>query len=551
MLTSFRTGSGVRRWCAGGVCTGLTLATIWSAVAQDGASGRGRRLKDLDVPGLAETITLDSIEPWDVVQLIEFLAHRGRLSNIVIGQGVSGLTTKLKFSAVTVGDALEIVLSVNKLAYEMRGGILSIMTDKEYMDRNGVSFYDNKQIKVVELKYADAERLTKLLEPVKSTIGTIVSDAKTGNLIMIDTPERIKEMESIVEKQDIATIDRVLPTQTKAFVLQYGNVETVSKEVLELLTKEVGKMRVDARTKTIVVTDLPHRIEVVSDLIQVFDRRPKQVFIEAKIVQVSLGQDFQFGINWNHVFESLSDPRLKLGSTVKPGIITPGGGVGSINLSTVLGHGNLDAIVDALQETGDTRIRSNPHVAVLDGQEATIKVVRDEPYAESSLESGTTNVVGETFKFIEVGVSLAVTPRINDDGMISMLVRPEVSTVEDKYTARYTVPVVQKSYAETSVMVKDGETIIIAGMIETTNADKKSAVPWLGRIPLLGWLFSSRSESTQNKETVVFLTPRIITGEEQVQMMDDVHKDPKPLRTSVTSDKQPKPTRVRSTTPAE
>ena len=205
----------------------------------------------------------------------------------------------------------------------------------------------------------------------------------------------------------------------------------------------------------------------------------------------------------------------------------------------------LNAAINALKTVGDTKILSNPHVAVISGEEATIKVVTDQPYAEAQLESGSTNVVGESIQFIEVGVILSVTPEINDEGMIIMAIKPEVSSVVGNYPAFRSVPIIQKAYAETTVMIKDGETIIIAGMIRNEKSESQSRMPFFGRIPLIGWLFKSVADTSATKETIVFLSPRIISGEEPVLLLKDMKKRPKPLRSvgTRTSRKSMKPVR--------
>ncbi len=135
--------------------------------------------------------------------------------------------TKLTFDGVTIGEALELVLSVNHLAYEINKNIITIMTDEEYSKLYGTSFYDHKSVKLVELKYADPSSVAKMLEKVKSTIGSVIYDQTTGTLVLIDTPSKIKEMESVIDKADISTVSRVLPTETRTFVLQYANVEDI------------------------------------------------------------------------------------------------------------------------------------------------------------------------------------------------------------------------------------------------------------------------------------------------------------------------------------
>ncbi|MBN1557976.1 MAG: type II secretion system protein GspD [Lentisphaerae bacterium] len=509
--------------------TGMTPAE--AREADDGPV----RLSGYDLPGLENRVNLQSLEPWDVVQLIEFLAYRGGLNNIVIGKDVQGLTTKLKFEDVSVGDALEVVLSVNNLAYEIKGGIITVMTDAEYERLYGSSFYDQKQVRIVELKYADAAHVAQLLEPVKSTIGTIVADQVTGALILIDTPGKIREMRRVIESADIETITRQLETETETFELQYAEVAAIESQITPLLSEEVGAVRADERTKTLIVTDLPYKMSQIRHAVETFDSPHRQVFIEAKIVEIDLSDEYRLGVNWEHFFETL-DPRMVLESSVTPTVSGQGGEVvppqGALQLSyrTILGGGDLSVIMSALKTVGETRILSNPHVAVMEDQEATIKVVRDEPYAEAQLESGTTNVVGEQVNFIEVGVKLSVTPRINKSGMISMAINPEVSTVVGQYQAFRTVPVVQRAFAETSVMVADGQTIIIAGLIRNQKEKVNSRVPLLGRIPLLGYAFRSESDTVATTETVVFLTPRVITGREPVLLTRDLKKTPKPLR---------------------
>ncbi len=504
--------------------------------SSEGTSVRSitKSLKDYGIEGLDTKVNLSALDEWDVAQLIEFLAYRGGLKNIVIGNGVVGLTTKLKFDGVTVGDALEVVLSVNNLAYNVQGGILTIMTDTEYRGLYGSSFYDQKDVRIVQLKYADPARVATSLAAVKSTIGTVVADPITGTLILIDTPNKIAEMEAVIASADMKTIARVIPTETRTFVLQYADVEKLRGDVETILSQDAGVVRADSRTKTMIVTDLPHIMRRVEDMVAKFDRRLKQVFIEAKIVQVQLTDDFRLGINWKHLFNGL-DPRFSLSSDISPtsigGLGDAASPMGTLTYNTIVGNGDLSVVLDALKQVGETTILSDPHVAAIDGKEATIKVITDQPYAEAKLESGTTNVVGETITFIEVGVTLGVTPRISDDDLfISMDIKPEVSSVVGDYQAYRSVPIVRRSMAETSVMVKDSETIIIAGMIDNEKKEINHSVPFFGRIPLFGLLFKSRREEIDNKELIVFLTPRIVTGDKPYLRMKDMKKKPKPLR---------------------
>jgi type II secretory pathway component GspD/PulD (secretin) len=321
--------------------------------------------------------------------------------------------------------------------------------------------------------------------------------------------------------------------ETKSFVLQYAEVEDLNESIASLLTQGLGSIRVDHRTKTLIVSDVPHVLARVEQLVDAFDIRSKQVFIEAKIVQVKLDREHRLGVNWDDLFRGL-DPRFNLHSVFSPGSAASFGSAKvptvSMNYNTIAAGSDLTVVLDALEEVGDTKIMANPHVAALDGVEATTKVITDQPYAEAKLESGSTNIVGETIIFLEVGVTLSVTPRVNDEGMIVMSIKPEVSAVVGEYQAFRTVPIVRKSVAQTTVMIKDGETIIIASMIDNRTVERERKVPFLGSIPVLGWLFRSTAKAQENNELIVFLTPRIISGEEPFLRMNDMKKKPKPMR---------------------
>ncbi len=526
--------------------TGVTVM-LWvmglGAFAQEPSTNapvvKPHLITEYGLPGLEKKISLDLLEAMDVVDLIKFLCTKANL-NVIIGRDVSG-SSKLMLKDVTLGDALEIVLAANDLAYEVKGNIVKIMTDKTYRDLYGEGFYERKQAKVIQLKYAMPSKVAQLLDSIKSGIGKIVFDDGTGNIVLIDTPPKIREMEAIIERSELPTIQRILPTETTNFVLQYAKIEDIEPQLTPLLTKDVGQIRSDKRTKTLIVTDLAPSMPKICELVAIFDRPQKQVFIEAKIVQVQLTDSLSLGVDWDHLFQGLN-PRFDLKTASKSSgnlgldiAESAASGVGgSISYHTIAAGGDLNLVVQALAKVGKTRLLQNPHIATLDGQEATIKAVRTEPYAETTMESGTTNITGKTYKFVDVGVTLAVTPRINELGFITCEIRPEVSSVLRWYDSDASsssgnsgVPVVQKSYAETSVSVKDGVTIIIAGMIDEVEKKDRTQIPLLGSIPFLGALFRSDSKSTENTETIVLLTPRIVTGAKFFERAKDMKKPTK------------------------
>lgn len=516
--------------------SGVFLLVLVSTTTAEQAVGKPHLISEYHLPGLDKKISLDLLDAMDVADLLKFLATKANL-NIVIGREVSG-SSKLMVKDVTLAEALEIVLAANNLAYEVKGNIVKVMTDKEYREQYGEGFYERKQAKIIELKSAVPSKMAALLAEVKSAMGKIVFDDNTGNLVLIDTPEKIREMEEVVKKAEIPTYQREYPTVVTNFVLQYAKVEDMEPQITPMLTKDnnIGQLRTDKRTKTLVVTDFPNVIKRVCDVVAIFDRPQKQVFIEAKIVQVQLSDSCRLGVNWDYLFQGL-DPRFSLkpvSRTFKATDLTTGTSAAlgaGVTYHTIAAGADLGVVVEALATVGKTKLLQNPHIATLDGKEATIKAITTQPYSELQYESGSSNVVGKTYKFVDVGVSLGVTPRINEMGFITCDIRPEVSSVLRWYNSDPSddigntgVPVVKKSYAETSISVKDGVTIIIAGMIDESQVKERKQIPVLGSIPLLGALFRYDSTTTENSETIVLLTPRIVTGDKFFERSKDMKK---------------------------
>ncbi|NQT95200.1 MAG: type II and III secretion system protein [Candidatus Omnitrophica bacterium] len=184
------------------------------------------------------------------------------------------------------------------------------------------------------------------------------------------------------------------------------------------------------------------------------------------------------------------------------------------------------AVIQALKEYGQTNILSSPRIAALNNEEAKILVGTNQPYATraiSQVSGGASNIEEENVTFLDLGVKLTVTPTINRDGYVTMKIKPEVSSrVLPDYTivsSGNTIPVVKTTTTETTVMVKDGSTILIGGLIEETSQNNVKEVPGLANIPFIGNLFRSKSKGSgdttpEKTELVIFLTPHIISGEE-------------------------------------
>lgn len=454
---------------------------------------------------LLELETLE-LKDMDILDVLKLISKKSGL-NIAAGKNVKGKVT-IFLKNVGVWDALRIILEANDLAFIEEEGIVKVMTDKEYESIYGKKFADKTTVKIVPLKYAVAADVVPLVTQIKSVVGKVIADEKSNTIVLIDTPVNIEDMKKLIEHLDISTI-------TEVFSLKYAKAEDIVKSVSGILTAKVGRIDVDARTNKVVVTDTAVKMQQIAKMIAAFDEKTPQVNIEAKIIQIELSDQFQMGIDWDKVFSS-SDENLKLAGNFNPSLNAATTGTGGAITVGGLSNYSYYALIEALQTVGKTNTLSTPRITVLNNQEARILVGTKEVYVSTTTTTNdSTSSTAEQVTFVDVGVTLAVTPTINPDGFVTMKIKPEVSSTGTPYTTASgnQIPVVSTSEAETIVTVKDGSTIIIGGLIKDKVQDTVNKVPLLGDIPILGVFFKHKNKTTTKIELAIFLTPHIISGE--------------------------------------
>ncbi len=504
-------------------------------------------LQEPSLDGLSKRVSLD-LRAMDIIDTIKFLSMKGNL-NIVTSKNVTGRIT-LFLNNVSIGDVLDVILLTNNLACQDKNNIITIMTEAEYEALHGKKYTDKRRIRTITIKYADVEKTLTMLDGIKSTIGKVIADSQSGVIILIDTPEKIEEMEIAAERIDLPTVTRVIPTVTEVFELQYAKAEDIKEEVSEALTENIGSIRMDERTNKLVVTDLSHNMELIRGIINAFDSKTRVVFIEAKIIEVTLSDDFAMGVDWDVLFRNM--PAVNFLGNLPVSIDGFSGTMGNFALGTWRDGFYTDehtedeewhdggmnpkktrAALTFLKTLGKVEIISSPHIAVCNNEEAQIMVGTRQPYATSTVSQGeTTATTSWSAEFVDVGVTLTVTPTINSEKFIKMHIKPEVSSLtewfeitDDAGIAQIKLPVVDTSNAETDVLVEDGKTIIIAGLIRETTREYEDKIPILGDLPLLGKLFKSTSNSKENKELVIFLTPHIIAGDTTVASLEEKYSE--------------------------
>lgn len=355
----------------------------------------------------------------------------------------------------------------------------------------------------------------KALDVVLRTYGFVYE--RDENIIRVTTVENLKKEQLI----------------TKTFILNYANATEVKESISKMLT-ERGHIDLDERTNMLLVTEIPANINKIEKVIEKLDRMTAQVMIEAEMIETTLADDEKLGIDWTLYVSASGASRYitapfdrgKGGTRFFPKEFLPYNDTSATGDTTsfpkvssdTFTFGTLDftqfqTVLEILKSRTDTKILSNPRIATMDNQEAEIVVgtIVPIPIYERNSETGTMEVTG--YDEQQIGVKLKVTPSINQQNYITMQLQPEVSSIVGWTGPNNERPIISTREATTQIMVKDGQTIAIGGLIKEESIDYYKKVPVLGDIPLLGFFFRKKTKDIDTTDLLIFITPRIIRPE--------------------------------------
>ena len=287
-------------------------------------------------------------------------------------------------------------------------------------------------------------------------------------------------------------------TEIQSFSIQYADPAQL-QSLLGPYLSEYGLMTTLVESKILLVEDTPEFLRRIAALVHDIDRKPNQILIEAKILEVTLNDEDSYGINWTRFFER-DDGAGSVGTRGLEGA----GSSGSKGLFFQVAGTELTVMLSALEQDGRIRTLSTPKLLSLENQESEVIIGDRRGYAVTTTIN---QVTTESIEFLESGVILRVIPSVDEEGRIMMVVHPEVSTGTVDANG---IPSQTTTEVTTTLLVPNGQTIFIGGLIKQGIAEVRSGVPILGRIPGLGLLFSSRESISINTETIVMITPQIV-----------------------------------------
>ncbi|HSQ78632.1 MAG TPA: type IV pilus secretin PilQ [Nitrospirota bacterium] len=439
-----------------GAAAKQTLGSLDTASLIGGGKYSGRR------------ISLD-LQDADLINVLRLFADVANL-NIIIAPEVRGRVT-VRMVNIPWDQAMDIILKMNGLGFALEDNILRV---------------------------ASVAALTKEAE------------------------EESKSKEAKKKAEDLVT---------RMVSINYATASVINGTLKKSLSSR-GETVVDERTNTIIITDIPKNVNDVLTLIRVLDKAIPQVMIEARIVEATTSFAKDLGVQWGGTYHADAAHGNPTGFNFPNTITATGGptqvatqfGAGNylVNLPAAVGAGsggsigfnfgslskalNLDLALSAMESTGEGKVISTPRVSALDNKEAKIEQGQSIPYT-------TTSASGTQVQFIDAKLALTVTPHVTPDNKIFMKITATKNAPDQSLTGAGGQPSIRKNEATTEILLSDGETAVIGGILIIDRGYTIQKVPFFGDLPFIGWLFREKSQKDNKTELLIFITPRVVRQE--------------------------------------
>ena len=339
---------------------------------------------------------------------------------------------------------------------------------------------------------------------------------KENNVIRIATLDTLKKEEKLIQeaiaarKKSLEQKKSFEPLVTEYIPINYSDAESdIKPHIDQILTKDRGKLSVDKRTNMLILTDVQEKIDQAREIIYQLDQVTPQIMIEAKVVEVS--KDFSRELGLGLTLEQVQTPSTGQPSDFNLALNNPVVSqisAGSFNFYRILGSNyyNLNAQIAASETKGDVKIVSSPRILTLDNKKAMIKQGLEYAYLERD-DAG-----GSAVKFKNIDLLLEVTPHVTPDKRISMniyLTKNDIDSITNG------VPSLSTNEAETELLVNNNDTIVIGGIVKTSESQGSTGTPILSGIPYLGRLFRTEVNKDKRNELLIFITPSIVQLEQK------------------------------------
>ncbi|MBI3553308.1 MAG: hypothetical protein HY077_12505 [Elusimicrobia bacterium] len=536
--------SGLRRWLAVAAALALVLESAQPALAQR------RKAEPEANPAFQQQLKAPAGgeggapigEPAAAPAAGEDVGVGGDAGNV---QGIQiGTTPPAKVAAPTSGSPLDARVTVR-----VKGAPLATFLD---------TISAQAKINFIITEGLEAKRVTAFLQnvTVREALQVLLeikglSYQQIGKSNTYIVTPRSKQVENLITRIYTLSYIPLIPLESAASsagggggggaaAAPLGAAPTTSVaiiSVLQSILSKLGQVATDPRTNSLIVTDVPEVFPQIEQIIAELDKKAPQIMIEAQIVEINSERTKELGIDWGGVHGELAsftgglrtttfplrmpndlgklrflDPLLNEVTSAGPatgnpftGRIQDGAKPQGLDLT------QLSVAVRALVVRAEGRFLGKPKILTLNNKPAVVQITRQQSVSLQTTQGGAAagGFSGSSAERQRTGVQLTVTPQVNKDGYITLLLEPRFTDIQrSRLNADVFDPITRS--ASTLVRIKNGQTLVLAGLLQSTESKTIRKVPFFGYIPLLGWLFSSNSSDRTNTDLVIFITPTIV-----------------------------------------
>ena len=479
----------------------LILCMLLSGTLAMGAGYNG----EIIAPG--RRISVD-YQGADLVNVLRSISLENDL-NMVISDSVEGTVT-LSVKRAPIDDLLEAVLRSNGYTYLQSGNLVEVMTLKKALETINT---DKPVSKVFKLDNVNAGEILEDVRQLLKEGDTIIENPDDNSLTVRARRREMLAVEGFIKSRDGKSINEVRKN-VELIRTKHIAPEQIYEILVEMGYKIAGDIRVSETLGGLLVIADTREVSKLKSVIEKIDTPDHQVVIETRIVEVREGKDRDWGISWNYNVGEFNNVKEGVGTAVDASNISNGISLGL----GLLGTDQFIATYRNIITDSSTEILAKPTITTLNNMKAKIELVDELPYKQLEYISESGDGTSTSYEFKEVGISLEVTPQISEDGMIKMEVAPTIS--EETETTPDGIPVISKRSVETNVIVRNGETLAIGGLIKDNSTRTDTENPFLSKIPIIGYFFRTNSNKKDKTNLMIFITPKLILNRE---LMDRIN----------------------------
>jgi type II secretory pathway component GspD/PulD (secretin) len=563
----------------------------------------GNNLQGTQRAGGEVSFNFDDADVFSVIQTI----FGGVLRyNYIIDPKVKGRVNFRSVSPVPKSDVLplmEVILRLNGIGVVQDGGLYRIIPIADMpkepapvkigREPDKVTLQGLGLLQVVPMKYISSTEMVKVLTPFLSANALMVDVPKINYLVLVDTDANVKRLLHLVEIFDSEQLKQVKP-QVYVYPVQNAKAKDLAALLQQIflgskapprtiatssqpsrpgtttgptqqpaastgpttqtiqgtgesLVADITKIFPDEVANALIILATPEDYALILETLKKVDIVPRQVMIEVLIAEISLTDELKFGLEWSlksrgdSGFVSASGAFIPTASSSSSSTSTsttaPAAGFTFLGIDST---GLIRGYLQALANEGKTNVLASPHIMAADNRDARIQIGSQVPIV-TDVQS--TTVTTQTVQYKDTGVILKITPSINDSGLVSMKISQEVSDYTFQNIGTNTFPVFTKREAETYMVAQDGQTIVIGGLISEGKKNTRSGIPFLSKIPILGYLFGYTDDQFNRSEIILLLRPRVVRNQKEAEKLTDyyIHRLDKSFESRINLDKKTAP----------